>query len=135
MKAISRNEALILIAVVLFILALALMSCNKQHVHPNQANIYSIEGCWYIDTIIVNLPPLSASEMIMGDDTITITSDTVFYESGLIQGYKKQVNELKFKPASEYHPANAVISEQTATRMVWDTNEKHRRIRRILRKI
>jgi hypothetical protein len=132
-KNISRNEALILIAVVLFVLSLFIFACKKDNPQP-QPNP-SMLGTWVIDTIIVNAPALSYDELILVPDTLTITADSVFYSSVLAQGYTYKPNKLKFTPATEYHPANAVIYERTATRMVWDTNEKHRRIRRILRKI
>lgn len=131
-KNLNKHQVAILIATILFVLALSLFSCKKEEqIHQPQFQI----GLWYIDTIIVNAPALSYDELIITLEPIEITIDTIFYDSGLVQAYTFKPNKLKFSPGTEYHPSNATITHMSPQRMVWDTNEKHRRIRRILHKL
>jgi hypothetical protein len=130
----NKHQVAILIATILFVLALFLFSCEKEELAPNQPQAIPV-GTWVNDTIIVNAPALHYDELVLISDTLTITSTQVLYSDGFVQSYVYKPFKLKFTPGSEYRPANAIILEYTPNRMVWDTNEKHRRIRRILRKI
>lgn len=135
-KHINSHQWLLIAAIVLFIASLfALSSCTKETAPQQVHEAHPILGTWHIDTIIVNAPRLSYDELLLISDTLTIVPGIVTYADGTQQQLLAKDNWVFFSEPSEYRPGRALMSQVTANRMVLDTDEKHRRIRRILKRI